>query len=302
MVTTLARIIKYGFQHFWRNGWLSVTTIAVMIITLVVFHHLIIFRFLTKTAVAVIQNKIDISVYFKNSTPEDQILKAAQALESLAEVKSVEYASPDKALEEFKSKHQGDQVIAAALQELDGNPLLAALHIKAKTPNDYEKIASYLNSASFAAALEKVTYGQNQAVINRLAKISDTLENVGLALVVVLALVAALVTFNTVRLAIYSNREELNIMRLVGAPNRFLRGPYVVSGVIYGIISAFLSMLISWPLISAAAPYVNVLIPEANLISYFYNHFPNLLVYQLLFGIALGISSAILAVRRYLKI
>ena len=302
MATTFARIIKYGFQNFSRNGWLSVATVVVMVLALIMLHGMIIFKHMTNTAVTAVQDKIDISVYFKAGTAEDAVLAAQRSLESMTEVKSVEYISPEQALAAFKEKHNGNETIAAALNELGGNPLLASINVKAKDANDYGKIASYFEAGEMAAIAEKVTYTQNQIVIDRLARIIDLVENAGLALVIILSLVAGLVTFNTIRLGIYSNREELGIMRLVGATNKFIRGPYVVNGVLYGIIAAAVSILIAMPTISIISPYAEVFLPELSLSAYFYSHFPQLFGYQLLFGIVLGAASATVAVRRYLKI
>ena len=129
MATTLYRIIKYGFQSFWRNGWLSVATIVIMVLALLVLEGLIVFGVLARTAIVTLEDKIDISVYFKSTAPEDDILKLEQALESLAEVKKVEYISRDKALAIFKQKHEGDLTISKALGELGDNPLLASLNV-----------------------------------------------------------------------------------------------------------------------------------------------------------------------------
>ena len=147
-----------------------------------------------------------------------------------------------------------------------------------------------------------MSYAQNALIIDRLNKIINTGERAGLAITIFLAMAAILVTFNTVRLAIYSNREEIGIMRLVGASNRFIRGPYVVEGVIYGLVAGFLSILATLPAVYFASPYVNIFIPEINLWSYLISNFAKLLGYQILFGVGLGIISSWIAVRRYLKI
>lgn len=301
MATTFFRILKFGLQNFSRNGLLSATTVAVLVLTLLVFNGLVIFGVIAHSAVASLQDKIDISVYFKNNAPEDDILKLERALESLTEVKSVDYISQAKALEIFKAKHQEDLVIAQALNELQVNPLLASLNVKAKDTNQYKTIAEYLNGAGLSEIIEKVSYGQNSLAIERLAKIIDTVRNAGLAITAFLALVAILVIFNTVRLAIYSNREEIGIMRLVGASNKFIRGPYIFAGVIYGILAGLISFLISIPVVVLASPYVDVFIPGLNFGAYFYGHLPQLLFYQLFFGVFLSSASAAVAVRRYLK-
>ena len=265
MLTTLFRLIKYGFLGFWRNGWLSTTTLSIILLALLVFEGLIMFNVFTETALNSLQEKIDISIYFKTDTPEDEILQTKRSLESLAEVKSVEYISRDKALEIFKQRHTDDQAIAQSLGELQENPLLASLNIKAHDPKQYAAIAGYLDKAGFKSWFEKVTYAQNAVIIERLNKIIDTAEKGGLILIIFLALIAVLVTFNTIRLAIYSSREEIGIMRLVGASNYFIRGPYVVEGVIFGLIAGILSVLIVLPIIYFVSPYAKIFIPEMNL-------------------------------------
>ena len=281
---------------------LSVATIIVMILALMVFEGLIISNVLTKTAVSSLEDKIDISVYFKTNAAEDEILRLKRSLEGVAEVKSVDYISREKALEIFQTKYQSDPTITQALQELGENPLQASLNIKAHDPNDYATIAASLTDDSFKNLIEKVTYTQSRLAIERLSKIVDTAEKVGLALTIFLALTAALVTFNTIRLAIYSNREEIGIMRLVGASNVFINGPYIMEAIIFGVLSAILSLIITAPFINLIAPYLQTFIPEMDLKTYFLSNLFNLFFYQLLFGIALGIVSGSIAIRRYLKI
>lgn len=301
MATLFFRIVKYGFKNFWRNGWLSTATVAVMVIALLVFLGLRIFDSVMTEALASVRDKIDISVYFKTNAPEDEILKIQRSLASLAEVKQVEYISRDKALDLFKEKHRDDSTISQAIAEIGGNPLSASLNIKASDPEKYGEIASYLEAEVFKPQIEKVSYAQNQAVIERLVQIINAVEQSGFVLTLVLALVAGLVTFNTIRLAIYSNREEVGIMRLVGASNAFIRGPYLVEGAIQGGVAAVLSLIIALPLVSLSSSYVQIFIPDSDLSGYFKGEFFVLLGYQLLFGIGLGVASSFTAIRRYLK-
>jgi len=302
MLTTLFRIIKYGFLGFWRNGWLSTATLSIIVLALLVFEGLIISNVLTKTALTSLQEKIDISIYFKSNTSEDDILKIKKSLESLAEVKGVEYISRDRALEIFKERHKDDPTITQSLEELKENPLLASLNIKAHDPKEYATIADYLEKADFKVWFEKVTYAQNAIVIERLGRIIDTAEKGGLILIIFLALIAVLITFNTIRLAIYSSREEIGIMRLVGASNSFIRGPYVVEGIIYGLVAGILSVIIALPIIYFVSPYVKIFISEMNLWNYFTAHLIGILGYQLLFGVGLGVISSVIAIRKYLRI
>lgn len=302
MVTALTRILKFGFRNFRRNGLLSVATIAVMALSILVLYGLLVLNAVSRTALASLEDKIDISAYFVSGTPEAQIQEVEAALGELSEVARVEYVSETRALEVFRAEHKDDPTIEQALAELEGNPLLASLNIKATAPDKYAAIAEFLESENLKPIVEKVTFRQNQLVIERLSRILDTFRAAGLGITVVLALIAALITFNTIRLAIYSNREELGIMRLVGASNRFVSGPYVVTGLIYGALSAVIGLLIFIPLVALIAPYVAVLIPEMQLGSYFTSHAFRFLGLGLLFGMVLGALSSFIAARKYLKI
>jgi cell division transport system permease protein len=273
-----------------------------MILALVVFEGLIVFNVVAKGAVLSLQEKIDISVYFKSNVLEDSVLNIKKSHEALVEVREVQYVSREEALTNFKEAHAEDQIITQTLEQLEENPLLASLNIKAKDPKSYGTIAEYLEKPVFQDSIEKVTYAQNHIVIERLISLVDTMKNTGALLTIFLSFLAIMITFNTIRLAIFSNSEQIGIMRLVGASNNFIRGPFVVEGIIYGIVAAIISFVILIPVINFVSPYIVKFIPEINLHSYFSEHILGLFLYQLLFGIGLGVLSSSVAVRRYLHV
>lgn len=301
MFTVISRIFHYGFKNFWRNGWLSTATVAIMTVALTMFAGLIMFGVITRSAASAIQDKIDISVYFNTNTSEDQILSIQQSLQSLSEVASVNYISRDQALATFEANHASDPTVTQAIQQLDTNPLEASLDIKATDPSQYGAIATYLASPNLAPYIDTISYTQNQDVIQRLATIVRNVETGGFVLTLLLALIAGLVIFNTIRLAIYSNRDEIGVMRVVGASNSMVRGPYVVEGMICGAIASIISLIIIAPAIYFINPYLNTFIPGLNLFQYFYTNLPQLLLYELLFGVVIGAFSSFIAVRRYLR-
>ena len=274
---------------------------AIMVLALFVFNGLVLFDVVSERAVDSIQDKIDISVYFHTNTSEDQILNVKQSLESLSEVSGVEYVSRDKALEIFKESYKDDQVISQGINELDSNPLEASLNIKARDPNNYASIATYLESPNLKTYIDSVSYSKNQVVIDRLIAVVNNVNRGGLMLTVLLGIIAGLVVFNTVRIAIHSNREEISIMRLVGASNALVRGPLMVEGVISGVLGAVFSLVVVAPVIYFVSPHLNVFIPGLNIFQYFYANIFQLLLYQLIFGISIGVFSSFVAVRRYLK-
>lgn len=302
MATTFLRIIKYGFQNFWRNGWLSAATILVMVLALLMFEGLLLFGVVTDTAISSIQDKIDIAVYFQRTASEDDMLALKRAVEKLPEVKLVDYVSSAEALEQFKLAHANDPTINQALAELSQNPLLASLNIKANDPGQYGAIATYLEKSAPTNLIEKVTYSQYKNAIDRLTKLVDTLNRMGIAAALFLAFAAALVAFNTIRLAIYSNRDEIGIMKLVGASNTFTKGPYLVGGILYGFFGACVAIILMAPLMNIIDPYMARLVPEVQLEAYFYSHIASLFIYLLIAGAALGIVSSWVATRRYLKV
>lgn len=258
---------------------------------------------MTETGIANLKNKIDVSIYFTPEAEENSILTIQRRLEQQENVKQVEYISREKALAMFKTRHQDDPTINQALRELNDNPLSASLNIKADNPSDYSGIVSFLEKQeSWQPVIEKTTYRQNQLVIERLGNIVNTAEKFGFGLTFFLSIAAILVTFNTISLAIYSNREELGVMRLMGSPNNFIVGPYVVTGIIYSIIAAVLSMVIIWPIVGFISPYLKFFISDTSLAGYYADNFWKLASYQLVFGMTLGIVSAHVAIRKYLKI
>ena len=301
MFTIISRIFHFGFKNFWRNGWLTTVTVIIMTMALLVFIGLILFGVITSRAAASIQDKIDISVYFNTNTSEDQILSIQQSLESLSQVQSVNYISRDQALAVFQQNHQDNPTISQAVSELGVNPLEASLNIKAKSPDQYAAIANYLASPNLSQYIDSVSYTQNQSVIERLAKIVKGVEVGGIVIMVVFMFLAGLVVFNTIRIAIYANREEIGVMRVVGASNSLVRGPYVVDGMLCGAIAAVFGLVIVAPGLYLVNPYLNVLIPNLDIFQYFYTNLILLFFYALLFGVVIGGLSSFVAVKRYLK-
>lgn len=296
------RVVKAGVINFWRNGWVSLATILVMMLTLFVSGALIFSNVLLKSALTRIEEKVDISVYFRPDAPEEEVLALKSKVEKLTEVKSAAYVSRENALENFKARHASNALITQSLEELGENPLGASLNIRAKNPEHYESIAQFLASSSFANIIDKVNYFQNKAVIDRLSGILAASQRVGFGTTLVLAIIAILVTFNTIRLAIYTSKDEIHIMRLVGATSGFIRSPFIVEGVLYGIISAITVMTAFYPLTLWLGPKAEQFFGGPNLFEYYIANFFQLLALLLLVGIILGSLSSFIAIRRYLRI
>lgn len=301
MKTTLKRIIKAGCLSFRRNGWLSTATILVMVLVLFVLGNLIFIGALAGTALSALESKIDISVYFIPNAPEKEILAVKKELELLPDIAAVSYVSRDNALEKFREKHKSNALIIGALEELEENPLEASLNIKAVDPSNYGAISEFLLKKNYPT-VDKINYFENQKVIERLGAILSTVRGSGAMLALFLAFVAILVAFNTIRLAIYTVKEEIGIMRLVGATQWFIRGPFLVSGILYGAVAAAITAFIFFPLTWLVSPKLMLLLPGFDLFQYFLANMAEFSGVMFFAGIALGVVSSFIAIRRYLRI
>jgi cell division transport system permease protein len=252
------------------------------------------------STVATLEDKIDITVSFKTITPEDEVLNIKRSLETLNEVKEVKYTSQAEALEIFKERHAGDEAIIQALRELGDNPLEASLNVKANKTDQYAQIAAYFENPVLGRYISNVSYAENQVVIDRLNSIISNINRGGFLATLVLILIAGLVVFNTIRLAIYASRDEIGIMRAVGASNSFVRGPFVIQGIVSGIVSAIFSIFIALTSVYSVSPYISQAIPEVSLFHYFLTNIHLLFIYLLLAGVIVSGLSSFVAVRRYL--
>lgn len=302
MLTTLNRIIKSGLLNFWRNGWLSTATVLVMTVALTIWMTLFLSNVVLTSVLSVLSEKVDISVYFTLNSREADILSLKSKLEGMNEVAKVDYVSADNALEIFKKRHAGDEILLKSISELDNNPLEASLNILAKDTTKYDSIVSLINGDQYKNLISKINYSENRLAIDRLSYIIKIIRESGLLAVLIFGFIAFLVAFNTVRLAIYSSREEITVMKLVGASNRFVRGPFLTEGVVHGFVASAFSFMIIVPGITFLGPKLFNFIPEINLTQYFYNNFFTILFIQTLAGVVLGVFSSWVAVRKYLKV
>ncbi len=302
MFTYLVRLFKYGWLNFWRNKWLASIAVGILASSLLVFSLTYFSYLITSHAIDYLKDKIDVAVYFKKDVPEDKILALKKSLETLDSIKSVQYTSAAQALLNFKAKHANDKTIVASLAELDSNPFRAMISIKAKDPKYYQEIAQYLNSDKFKDIIEKFTYTKNQAVINKFIRIVKNMEKGALFLAFALIFLTVAVTFNTIRLIIYAAKEKIEIMRLVGASNAFIRGPFVLTGALYGVLAAAISQFILFLIVRFSFSYILILVPSINIYQYFKGHFFMIFGWQLVLGIFLGGVSSFISARRYLNV
>jgi len=301
MFTLIKRIIKSGWQNFSRNLGLSLATIFIIVLTISLISALFILREISQFLTSALREKADISLYFKGESKEEEILEFKDEILKLPEVKNVEYISQEAALEKFIQRHKDNPLLMESLTEV-GNPFLASLSIKAGEAIDYEKLVNFLENSPFQNLIEKIDYHQRKPIIERIFSMTSYINKIGIAASIILAILAILVSFNTIRLAIFSQREEIKIQRLVGASNWFIRGPFLIQGAISGFLATLITILIFFPLCYFFSPKIELLFTDLHLFNFLIQNLTVLLLIQFFAGIFLGIFSSLIAIRRYLDI
>ncbi|MFA6315268.1 MAG: permease-like cell division protein FtsX [Candidatus Paceibacterota bacterium] len=315
--TTFKRITRTGFVNFWRNGFLSFAAIVVITMSLCAFGFIIFTGAFGRALISDVKDKVDINVYFSLSAEESEILSIKKDLTALPEVASTTYISRAQALESFKTKWQDNALIMQGLDEIGNNPFPASINVKAVDPGQYGSIAKYLEnknptSADGAPLIEKVNYRENKLVIDRLGRIIPAAERAGTILALIFIVVAVIVVWNTIRLIIFTAKDEISVMKLVGASNIYVRGPLVISGIMYGLASSVVTLLVMaafafWSdsilLRFAGVEIANDFEFVVNVLSrYYIQNFTQIFLMIVVAGIILGGLPSYSAARKYLRI
>jgi cell division transport system permease protein len=302
----LERITKAGAINFIRNAWLSAAAVAVMVITLTIVLFSVIARATFNNTIAQINDKIDISVYLKDEVSVQQKDKLVNQIQQLGSVKTVLYISKNQALEAYKKDNQNNLNLLLAISQTD-NPLPASLKIKPINPNQLGELKTFLEKPEIVALQsDKTSYsGDRKEAIDKISHATAFFQKAGLVGIIIFTVISMLIIFNTIRMAIFNRRDELNIMRLLGASTWYIRGPFIVETMFYGLVAAGISVLICSVLFGLSsgtfeASSLGLLdINYAN--QFFVSHYWVILTTQIGIGIVIGAGSSFFATRRYLK-
>ena len=305
-MTTFGRILRTGTVNFVRNAWLAIAAMASMIITLTIILFSVIANATFSNTIDQIEDKINISIYLKDSVTEKQVQELVTGFKKLDNVESVVYLTKAQALEAYMKQNQGNEQLLSAINETD-NPLPATIQVKPRDLAKLDEIRAFAERDDNKALQSDPMSdsGDTREAINNITKATHILSRVGVIAVGLFAVISVLIIFNTIRMTIFNRRDELQIMRLLGASTSYIRGPFVVETVIYGVVSAGVSILF----INAAFATASASLQATSLglldISYsqefFSKYYWQLLFMQLTLGILIGAVSSLIATRRYLK-
>lgn len=303
---TFLRICKAGLQNFVRNLTLGIAAMAVMVITLTIILASVIANATFSHTIQQITDKIDISVYLIDDISSQKRESLISGLKGLENVKSVDYVSKEQALEIYKKQNADNLDLLLAISQTD-NPLPASLQIKPRDPNRIDEIKAFLESPeNKALQSDETSYsGDRKEAIDKISQATKFFREAGFVGVIVFTVVSMLIIFNTIRMAIFNRREELNIMRLLGASTGYIRGPFVVETIIYGVVAGVVSVTLVSTVFSLSSNAFNAsslgLLDIKYASDYFAAHFWTILGLQLILGVAIGAVSSMIATRRYLK-
>ena len=304
MFLSFARVGRLALQQFHRNLWLSIATITLLILSLLSVNLIVVLGAVGQAAKIAVQDKIDVSVYFKTAVANEQVESIRGELLKLTEVKEVEYISKEGSLERFRKRHEGDAIILESMEELGENPFGATLAVKAKEPERYPRIIAFLEDARFQDLIEEKNFDDHELVIAKINTLMRNLRSFGLTVAGIFGLIAILVVINTVRVAVYTHRGEIGVMRLVGASNWFIRGPFLFESIVFSFTATVLTAAIMYIGLRFSEPYLVNLFDgfSLSLVGYYNANFVAIFGLQFLGIFFLTAVSSFFAVRRYLRV
>jgi cell division transport system permease protein len=302
-ILSFLRIIKFGLQDIVRNFWLSVVTITIMVLALFSINMLLLVDMTTQSAVSLVKEKIDVSLYLKPDAEEDKILALKSEISNFPQVKEIKYISKAEALESFKAKRQSNPEILEALKVLGKNPLSPSLIIKSKNIDQYDELITNLNKIN-SDIIESRNFDDHKESLAKINAISRKINEIGVLISFIFVVITLLVVFNAIRVAIYTHKREIGIMRLVGASNWFVRSPFLVSAIIYALLGVLIIIAIFYPFLMIVQPYVETFFSgyDINLVGYFNNNFINIFGMEFLGAVFINILASYTAIRRYSKV
>lgn len=303
----IKRVCIGGAKNFIRGGAVSAATVLVMTVTLGIISSLIFLSGLLSFTLDLVKDKVDISVYFVRTATEENIFAVKSQLEQLPQVSKVTYTSADEALTAFRGRHANDQLTMQALEELGENPLDASIAVRATDPSHYESIINFLEaspvlSSSGTSIIDRINYEQNKPTLDRLSLAISATRQIGIAVIILFSIASILIAFATIRLAIYTSKEEIAVMKLVGASNAYVQAPFVCEGIITGGLSATILLLFLWPVTWYTGAKTAAWFGGFHLGEYFVSNFVYVFIMVMGAGVLLGAVASIFAIRKYLKV
>ena len=300
---TLYRVFKFAAQNFWRNIWLELITVTILILTIISVNLILMINVIGEQAIRNIEKKIDFSIYFKPDAPAEVISDLRTYLASVEGVTGVDLIDRDEALEGFRTKHSKNTTILNALNQLDDNPFGNSLVVKADSPSVYSRVLGRLNQASYAKWILDKNFDDRQSIIQKINSLREKVQFMGMAISGIFAFIALLIVINTIRVAIYIHREEIGITKLVGASDWFVRGPFLIESLIWTTASVVVGFIVTFPMLKALDIKLGLFFGGPIAISdYFLSHLGAIIGFEFLGLLLFNLVGTYVALSRYLAV
>jgi cell division transport system permease protein len=304
---TFARMCRYGVNNFSRNAWLTIAATAVMTITLLVVFMTFAARNVLIDTVGVIRDSVDMSIYVLNGTEDSEVASIKTDLEKLESVKEVAYISPREARANFAKANADDAGALEALNQAT-NRFPGTFRIKIVDINDPAELRTFVETNEVLKENidpnRKPSFaGDRKSAIENIGRWVGFAEKAGLLTSVIFVAISSLIVFNTIRMAIFNRKDEIQMMKLIGADKSFIRGPFLVEAVVYGCIAAVIATILGIGLLQAASG--KLLAAGVNIdstLAFSTTYMPLVLLCMVLLGGLIGVLSSLLATQRYLKL
>lgn len=304
---TFMRVLRYGVSNFSRNVWLTAAATAVMAVTLLIIFVTLSARGVLIDTVADISSKVDMSIYLRTDAPEDEILKLKSKVEKLDNVQAVRYISAKQAREEQANQNKQDADTLEAIREAS-NRLPATLRVNLVDINNTDVLDEFIKNDEAYAELrdpgrDPSFQGERRDAISRIGEWVRLAEIGGGVLTLVFVIISSLVVFNTIRMAIFNRKDEIHMMKLIGAERGFIRGPFLVEAVMYGFIAAIVATAVGYGLILAARqPLSQYGLPIENTLNGMITYVGFVVLGMIAAGAIIGVISSYVATRKYLRL
>jgi cell division transport system permease protein len=302
----LFRVFKFALQGFFRNFWLSVVTITMMLMAVLSVTLLMSMDYIKETTIKSVEKQIDILVEIKPEVSREEIESFVLEIDDLSEVEDIEIISPEQNKELFLLNNTDSNVKEVLdIYEDDENPFSYALAVRAYKLSQYSNIINFVNQEKYSNLVETSDVDTHEEIINKINSVADFLNKYSWYITAIFLLISIIVIFNTIRISIYTRRDEIMIMKLVGAGNSFVRLPFILESILYALTAVLLIVAVSYPLVNFIQPSLNSYFQGdqvIDLMGYFKNNFVEIFVYQFIILAFLNVISTYIAVKRYLKV
>ncbi len=300
---SFSRIANAGFHNFIRNAWLSTSAVAIMVVTLTIILSSTIINHALSDTVADIAEQITVSVYLKDEIEESSLGELEKALEVNENVKEVKYISKQDALAIFQDQNSNDSTLLEVFALTGADTLPASYEVKVVDLSNIDSIIAVTSEERFAAAVDEISVNEaRRESIDNIANAQDfiTLASIGAA--AIFAVISILIIFNTIRMAVFTRSDEIEIMKLIGATPRYIRGPYMFEASMYGLFAGIIATVVVYSMLLGLGPRVkNQLLIEPTIDLYSEN-FILIMLGVITLGVAIGLISSVLSLTRYLRL